>query len=126
MAISPRQLMRQTRFRERLASVSWRDLLGIGAAVLLSAGLAIWATVKFLRPAPPSAIRMLSGPEGSTYRTLAERYKGIIEHYGVKVQVIPSNGGLDNLQRLASSASKADVAFVPGGLTEGIDTAALM
>jgi hypothetical protein len=70
-------LLGRTSLRTRLASVSWRDLFGIGLPVLLLAIAAIGATVRFLRPAPPDTIRILSGPEGSNFRTMAGRYKEI-------------------------------------------------
>src|SRR5262249_35219301 len=75
---------------------------------------------------PPDTIRFLSGPDGSTYRATAEKYKKIIEGYGVKVAILPSRGSLDNLQRLADSKGAADVGFVQGGLADGVDTSHLM
>jgi hypothetical protein len=109
-----------------LASVSWRDLVVVAAPVVLVIAAAVWAAVALVRPAPPDAIRMLGGPEGSSYRTLAERYQSIIEHYGVKVKIVPSRGALDNLQRLADPAFPADVAFVQSGLTEGVNISGLV
>jgi TRAP-type uncharacterized transport system substrate-binding protein len=103
----------------RAAAVSWRDLLVVAAPVLALVGAVIWVAVALVRPAPPDTIRMLGGAEGSGYRTNAERYKAIIERYGVKVQVVPSRGSLDNLQRLANPRDPVDVGFVQSGLTEG-------
>jgi len=70
---------------------------------------------------PPNVIRILSGPDGSGYRNHAEKYKKLIERHGVKVMVLPSQGSLDNLRRLANPKVKADVGFVQGGLTDGVD-----
>jgi len=114
------------RFRDRLASVSWRDLLAIAIPVLLAGAAALWVAVKAVRFAPPSRIRIASGPDGSGYRNSAEKYKKIIEHYGVKVDIIPTRGALDNLEKLADPRAKVDVGFVQGGLTEGIDTSRLV
>ena len=113
-------------WRERLAAASWRDLMImlLPAVVLLVA--VIWAGVKSVRFAPPGHIRFISGPDGSSYRTQAERYKKIIEGYGVKVEILASRGALDNLQRLADPKSKIDVGFVQGGLSDGIDTGHLV
>ena len=87
---------------------------------------AVWVARKALRFAPPTTIRIASGPEGSGYRNQAEKYKKIIEAYGVKVQVVPSKGALDNLQQLADRKAKVDVGFVQGGLSDGIDTTGLV
>lgn len=109
----------------RLATISWRDLLLVAGPALIVIGLGGWAAVKLVRPAPPSAIRLLGGAEGSSYRTTAEKYKKIIEGHGVKVEILPSRGALDNLHRLADPATKADVGFVQGGLTDGVDISRL-
>jgi TRAP-type uncharacterized transport system substrate-binding protein len=114
------------RLKERVASVSWRDLLAVGLPVALGLVAALWVSVKGFRFAPPGHIRMASGPDGSGYRNNAEKYKKIIERYGVKVEILPTRGALDNLQKLADPAVKVDVGFVQGGLTEGIDTSRLV
>lgn len=118
--------LRPPRPSGRLASVSWRDLLAVAVPVALGLLAASWVAVKAFRFAPPSTIRMVSGPDGSGYRRSAEKYKAIIERFGVKVEILPSRGALDNLQKLADPAAKVDVGFVQGGLTEGIDTSRLV
>ena len=91
-------------------------------ALLLSAGILI--TQRLVAP-PPTAIRLLGGPEGSSFERQAEKYKKIIESHGVKVVVLPSRGALDNLQKLANPKAKVDVGFVQGGLTDGVDISQL-
>jgi TRAP-type uncharacterized transport system substrate-binding protein len=113
-------------WKERLAATSWRDLALILVPALSLVAVAGWAVVKSVRFAPPGRIRFISGPDGSSYRNQAERYKKIIEGYGVKVEILPSRGALDNLQRLADPRGKVDVGFVQGGLSDGIDTAHLV
>jgi NMT1-like family len=117
---------RPRRWKDRLAATSWRDLMLVllpAVALLLAI---VWFAKKSVRFAPPGTIRFVSGPDGSSYRNQAERYKKIIEGYGVKVEILPSRGALDNLQRLAEPKSKIDVGFVQGGLSDGIDTSHLM
>ena len=97
-----------------------------GLPVLVVLALGAWLAVRVVRPAPPKLIRLIAGPEGSSYRSTAEKYKKIIEKHGVKVEILPSRGSLDNLQHLADPAFQADVAFVQGGLTEGIDISRLV
>jgi TRAP-type uncharacterized transport system substrate-binding protein len=113
-------------WKSRLAATSWRDLALILIPMLMLLAVAVWATVKAVRLSPPHRIRFVSGPDGSSYRNQAERYKKIIESYGIKVDVLPSRGALDNLERLADPTSKVDVGFVQGGLSDGVDTAHLV
>jgi NMT1-like family len=110
----------------RGGSVAWRDLVVVVVPALLVLGAAAWVGVKGLRFAPPGTIRMVSGPDGSGYRTQAEKYKKAIERYGVKVEILPSRGSLDNLKQLVNPAVKADVGFVQGGLTDDIDVSRLV
>jgi NMT1-like family len=127
---------RSSRLPARIVTVSWRDVLFVVAPVALLIVGAVWAAVALVQPAPPDTIRLLGGPEGSSYRTNAERYKKIIERHGVKVEIVPSRGSLDNLHRLAglmadgkTAAAKRDdidVGFVQSGLTKGMEISGLV
>jgi hypothetical protein len=108
------------------ARASWRDLLTVGLPLALVVVLTLAFAVRLMHTAPPGRIRFISGSEGSSYRTLADRYKKIIESHGVKVDVIPSEGAFDNLERLAGPKSDVDVGFVQGGLTDGVDISGLV
>jgi hypothetical protein len=117
---------RPRRRSSRLRSISWRDLLTVavplGAVIVAGVILAI----KLVRPAPPSLIRLVTGPDGSNYRSTGEKYKKIIEAHGVKVELVRSQGGLDNLKQLIDRKVAVDVGFVQGGLAEGFDVAGLV
>jgi TRAP-type uncharacterized transport system substrate-binding protein len=110
----------QTGTSWRFFLLSWRGALYLGLPLLALLASGILAAQKLVHPAP-TTIRILSGPDGSSYRLNAEKYKKIIEHYGVKVVVLPSHGSLDNLHQLANPKVKADVGLVQGGLTDGTD-----
>jgi TRAP-type uncharacterized transport system substrate-binding protein len=103
-------------FKSRLSLFSWRGFFyrWLPLLVVLICGIPI--ALKLMNPA---TIRILSGPDGSSYRNNAEKYKKIIERFGVTVIVLPSHGALDNLKQLANPKVKADVAFVQGGLIDG-------
>jgi hypothetical protein len=107
-------------------SVSWRDLFTVAAPVTVVVVAAIWLAVRFVHAAPPSHIRLISGPDGSSYRNTAEKYKKIIEAHGVKVELVASEGALDNLRRLADPKGHIDVGFVQGGLTDDVDISRLV
>jgi TRAP transporter TAXI family solute receptor len=106
---------------KRIASASWRDLVVVALPTLLVSAAAIAVAVKAARFAPPKTIHFAGGPEGSGYRNQAEKYQKILARDGVKIQIVPSKGALDNLDKLANPAVKVDVAFVQGGLAEGRD-----
>ncbi len=103
----------------RFRSASWRDLLVVGLPTLIVAAIAVAVAVKAARFAPPKKIHFISGPDGSSYRNQAEKYQKILAREGVKIEILPSRGALDNLEKLANPAVKVDVGFVQGGLAEG-------
>lgn len=96
------------------------------APIALLILLAVWLTAKSSRLAPPTVIHITSGLDGSSYRRFADKYKAIIERYGVKVEVLPSAGAIENLRRLADPSVKVDVGFVQGGVKDNIDVSGLM
>jgi TRAP-type uncharacterized transport system substrate-binding protein len=119
---------RTSGFRSRLAGASWRDLAAAALPAVVVLALAGWVALKATRFAPPKRIRFASGPDGSSYRNQAEKYKTILARYGVKVEVVPTRGALENLQQLAANAKVAvgkgagvDIGFVQGGLADGVD-----
>jgi TRAP-type uncharacterized transport system substrate-binding protein len=106
---------------KRIASASWRDVLIVGLPTLLIAAASIAVAVKAASFAPPKTIRFVGGLDGSGFRNQAEKYQKILARDGVKVEIIPSRGALDNLDKLANHTAKVDVGFVQGGLAEGRD-----
>lgn len=105
----------------RITRISWRDLVASLAPVVLASIIAIAIAFHFVQPAPPSTITISSGPEGSLYRSVAEKYRSILARNGIKLEILPSGGSLDNLKRLTDANGRADVGFVQGGVAAGTD-----
>ena len=99
-----------------IPQISWRDFIAAVLPLLLITLLAVWAGFKFIRPAPPDTIIITGGAKGSSFANAAEKYRAILERNGVKLQILESEGSLDNLRRLRDPAFKVDVGFVQGGL----------
>jgi TRAP-type uncharacterized transport system substrate-binding protein len=109
----------------RLQRISWRDLWATLIPVVLLIGVALWITLKFVQPAPPSTITITSGPEGSSFASFALRYQKILARQGVRLKILPSHGSLENLQRLADWSQDIDIGFVQGGLAGQADVGQL-
>jgi TRAP-type uncharacterized transport system substrate-binding protein len=86
----------------------------------------ILAAVSFIRSAPPRTLVLTSGPPYSTFQRFATSYGKRLASEGVQLQVLPSKGSLENLQRLESAQSGVDIGFVQGGLTEAEDRSDLV
>jgi TRAP-type uncharacterized transport system substrate-binding protein len=59
---------------------------------------------------------MAAGKPGTLFEATAQRYKAILARQGVELEIVPSEGSLDNLHKLAAEKSNVDVAFVQGGI----------
>src|SRR5689334_6878956 len=102
----------------RFQRISWRDLAATLGPVLLISVCALWIALHYVRPAPPRTITITTGAPGSTFETFAQRYRTILAREGVTLEVLPSQGALDNLKRLADPSINVDVGFVQGGLAD--------
>ena len=92
------------------------------ATLLLLLGATTLAVFWFFHSAPPAEIVISSGTDGSMYRRTADRYKAILARSHVKVRVLPSEGSLQNLERLLDGNIPADVAFVQAGIADSTQT----
>lgn len=93
----------------------WPGFIGL-TLILLGAGVFIFATL------PPRTVVMATGAEGSANHELGIRYRDILAQSGVKVQLLPTTGSLENLARLRDPRSGVGVGFVQGGTTSKISS----
>ena len=105
----------------RIMRISWRNFLTSLVPVLLATVVAVAVAMLFIHPAPPSTITISSGPEGSIFRTIAEKYRANLARNGIKAVILPSEGSLDNFRRLLNPQVKVDVGLVQGGVANGND-----
>ena len=111
--------------RAKLNALFARGLIAYVSALLLivlTVGLAVFL---FINSAVPNTITIVSGPDGSMFGTISEKYKKILARQGIKLRVIPSDGSRDNLKKLADPKIKVDVGFVQGGEANDFDAAVL-
>ena len=92
-----------------------RDFLKVYApiAILLVAGFAVAS--RFVNPAPPRQVRMAAGAPQGAYAETANRYRDILARDGIALEVVTTQGSLDNLRLLQATTGGVDVAFVQGG-----------
>lgn len=81
------------------------------AVILFGAGIYIVETL------PPRTIVMTTGAQGGANYEFGIRYRDILAQSGVKLQLLPTSGGLENLTRLRDTQSRVDVGFIQGGTT---------
>jgi TRAP-type uncharacterized transport system substrate-binding protein len=95
----------------------WR-WIGIAAlaAIFLAAAVLVVATL------PPRTVVMATGAEGGANHALGLRYREILAKSGVRLRLLPTAGGLENLARLRDPASGVSAAFVQGGTTTKVQS----
>ena len=75
------------------------------------------ASVFVVETLPPRTIVMATGAEGGANHEMGIRYREILLQAGVKLQLLPTAGSLENLALLRNSQSGVSVAFIQGGTT---------
>jgi len=91
--------------------------------VILLIGLSVTlAVMLYINSSAPTTITITSGPKGSVFQNTAEKYKKILAREGVSVKILPSEGSIDNLKKLADPKVAVDVGFVLGGEVGGVNT----
>jgi len=126
MAQENRRKIGRIRIPLSIPRISWRDVAVTLVPILLVSLFAIWLALRFVRPAPPDTIIITTGPDGSQFQNTAERYRKILARNNIKLEILPSPGGLENLKRLIDPNFRVDVGFVQGGIGGGLDTDELM
>jgi TRAP transporter TAXI family solute receptor len=89
-------------------------LIVLPLAVLLA--LAIWGITHYVQPAPPKVVVMSTGPVDGAYHAFSQRYKAHLAQYGVTLDLRPSGGAAENVERLKSRKDGVTVALVQGGI----------
>jgi len=66
---------------------------------------------------PPRTVLMATGAEGGANYEIGTRYREILAKEGVKLQLLPTSGSLENLRRLRDPRSGVSIGFIQGGTT---------
>jgi TRAP-type uncharacterized transport system substrate-binding protein len=85
--------------------------------LIITAIVLLWALFAALRPFPGRDVSIATGPAGSAYAQIAERYREILARDGVRLHLVPTNGAVENLDRLRNAQSGVDAGFVQVGTT---------
>jgi len=85
-----------------------------GPAVLLAC-IALFITYQFVDPAPPTRLTIATGGPNGAYYAFGQRYREILARDGITLEVLETNGSLENIELLESPDARVDVAFVQGG-----------
>ena len=95
-----------------MSGKTWR---WIAVLIFLVAAL---TALRLIGPAVPNEIRMLTGPEGTTFHDDGLKYQEILSRHGVTVHLEQTGGSIENLDTLGE-AEGPTAAFVWGARKAG-------
>ncbi len=87
-------------------------------AVAVVAGAVLWAVIDTLHLLPPRTVTMATGPEGGAYQVFGERYREFLAREGIELRLVPTEGALEDLNKLNDADSGVGVSFLQGGITD--------
>jgi TRAP transporter TAXI family solute receptor len=107
--------------RSKFAFAGWRELLLAAGPALVLIAITVWATSRYVTPAPPHKLVIAAASKGSPYYRWAEQYQKVLAQSGITLEIKETSGSLENLRLLNDSASGVQLAFLQGGLVSTRD-----
>ncbi|OLL30796.1 C4-dicarboxylate ABC transporter substrate-binding protein [Burkholderia sp. SRS-W-2-2016] len=120
------QRPRPPHFAGEHTRAEWRDHVLPYFVTALLIALVVVLIVWVVNPAPPRTLTISAGPRDSSFAAAAQQYRKILARHGIHLNVLESDGSVQNLQRLLDPKQKVDIALVQGGVAAGLDTSSLM
>ena len=84
------------------------------------------ALFTFFNSAAPTTLTMTSGQEGSIFQKYALQYKKILAREGVNLTILPSDGSIENLNKLSDKHVNIEIGFVQSGIAQSAKLDKLM
>ena len=85
------------------------------AAIVCIVGMS-WLALDYFVPAPPSEFTIATGTKNQTYEAIGRRYQKLLARSHVKVNLLLTNGAVQNLKLLNDPTSGVQVGIVQGGI----------
>ena len=109
----------------RLDKETVKELLITAGLPAIAVIAAFWIAARYVKPAPPNTFAMTTGADGGAYHLFAQRYRDILARERIAIQLKPSAGSIENLQRLQDGKSQAEAGLVQAGVVSGEPPAGL-
>jgi TRAP transporter TAXI family solute receptor len=95
-----------------------RSHLFAALAVVAALIAAIWIALGFVFPSPPTKVDIASSFPGGHFQALARRYKSILARSGVTLDVLTTDGSVENLKLLNDPSWKVPIGLMQGGVAD--------
>ena len=85
----------------------------------------LWVLFRFLDPAPPRSLVMTTGGESGGYHQFGEALKKRLAREGLTLELRPSRGSMDNIQRLTDGSGEVQLGLIQSGVEQMADASQL-
>jgi TRAP transporter TAXI family solute receptor len=85
----------------------------------------VWVLFRFLDPAPPRHVAMVTGAEGGGYHQFGLAMKERLAEDGLTLELHTTRGSLDNLARLTADSPDVQLGLIQSGTTRLLERGAL-
>ena len=99
-----------------------RQMVAAGAGIVLVIALA----VLLYRSLPPGRVVIATDLKGGMYSQIAQRYQEIFARHGVRLELLATNGSVENVGHLRDPRAGVSVALVQGGVTSTVEAPELV
>lgn len=99
----------------------WQTIVA-GAGILLVIAFAVLLN----RSLPPRTVVIATDLEGGIYNQIAQRYQEIFARHGVRLELLATNGSVENVKHLRDPRAGVSVALVQGGVTSTVEAPELV
>ena len=89
------------------------QMIAAGAGIVLVIAFGVLLN----RSLPPSTVVIATDLEGGIYTQIALRYQEIFARHGVRLELLATNGSVENVRQLRDPRAGVSVALVQGGVT---------
>lgn len=100
------------------STLQLREMLLVGGPAALLIIAAFWLAYQFVEPAPPTHLVITTGSTSGAYYAFANRYRAELAKSGITLKVVPSQGSVENIERLKSDTERVDLALMQGGIAD--------
>ncbi len=102
---------RKARTAKERSLIDFLKVYGIGTFLV---GCIAVIAYQFVEPAPPLTFTIATADKNGVYYSFAKQYKEILAAQGITLEILETNGSVENLKILQEK--KADAAFIQGGV----------
>jgi TRAP transporter TAXI family solute receptor len=95
-----------------------RELLQVGLVLALLVAAMLWVLFTYIEPPPPKRVVMTTGGETGAYFAWGTKYAQQFKKHGIALEVRPSKGSVENLERLAAPNSTVTIGLMQSGIAD--------